>query len=75
MGRFRHRRLPVFHLPFFIHSLGDVLQSKTASPASGGNAYQTAFFICLGAVLASLALYATTRDTAGELKYATRSGS
>jgi hypothetical protein len=48
----------------FIHALGDVLQSKAASIAASG-AYRIAFLTCVAAVLTSLGLYATTRDTSG----------
>jgi predicted MFS family arabinose efflux permease len=58
----------------FIHALGDVLQSRLATQAPGGNAYQIAFMICLGAVVAALLFYATTRDTSDVLRPAKRTG-
>jgi hypothetical protein len=54
----------------FIHALGDVLHRKAAVLSPGVGGYQTAFLICLAAVLASLALYSTTRDTAASPKRA-----
>jgi MFS family permease len=47
----------------FIHGLGGVIKHVSGDLAGGGEAYATAFLICSAALLASAALYFTTRDS------------
>ncbi len=47
----------------FIHGLGAVLERTAPNLSFSGEAYQTAFLICFGAILTALVLYFTTRDS------------
>jgi MFS family permease len=47
----------------FIHGLGGVMERMTPDLSKGGEAYQTAFMLCSGALMAALLLYFTTKDT------------
>lgn len=58
----------------FIHGLGSVIERMTPNLSSGGEAYRTAFLICFGALLMSLALYFTTRDSTVPVKSGKRRG-
>jgi hypothetical protein len=47
----------------FIQGLGGVIKQVSGDLEGGGEAYATAFLICSAALLASAALYFTTRDS------------
>jgi len=47
----------------FIHGIGCVIEEVMMSPSGAGQAYQMGFMICFLAFVASLLLYATTRDS------------
>jgi sugar phosphate permease len=47
----------------FIHALGGIMERMAPDLSGGGAAYETAFLICVGALVMSLILYCTTRDT------------
>jgi sugar phosphate permease len=48
----------------FIHLLGGIMENMSSGAPAGGEVYRISFLLCFGALLVSVAVYMTTRDSA-----------